>query len=73
MHLRSDYGRDEDLINFSNPGYFSSVVFPQPEVDSFASISEVDILRLRQYSYASGSLPKGDYCPEGKLKALITV
>ena len=43
---------------------FSTVVFPQPDVDSFASISEVDILGLLQNSYASGIMPDGD-CPEG--------
>ncbi|XP_063692397.1 uncharacterized protein LOC134824423 [Bolinopsis microptera] len=52
------------LSDSRDPSQYNSVVFPQPEVDSFASINEVDILRLRQYSYASGSLPKGDYCPE---------
>ncbi|KAL5272195.1 hypothetical protein ACHWQZ_G000426 [Mnemiopsis leidyi] len=42
---------------------YNTVVFPRRDVDSFASISEVDILGLLQNSYAAGIMPNGE-CPE---------
>ena len=49
---------------------FSSAV--DPSYDGFSDLSTIDILGLRQKSYASGIMPSGEFCPEGITNYKIT-